>query len=317
MLGALGFQLFVAAAGADLSTASSASARPSACLPSAEGKADAASISSRLTPWDRILIRPRSALCLKLSRAQVQLLTRPQQALELARELELAWPGLPEPLVLQARARTRLRAYPEAWALWQAASERGYDFRSAHALHDYAVVAAMTGHEDIARDSYRRLLPLLALWPDPTDRERIYIEGAAAALRQAPARFDEAEGYLSVARARATSTGLRAYFLGMQALINHRRGMPALHQVRVDAAEVWHFAALIRSDAPPAYWPSVPAHEACGAASLLIERYSQAEALELWERHVQGLAETGADPAWQELARERLSQLRASEGHRP
>jgi tetratricopeptide (TPR) repeat protein len=318
MFGALGLQLLLAAASGDLSTLLNASARPTPCLPSAERAPDAPPGNSpHLTAWDRIRERSDSELCLKLARAQVQLLTQPLLALESARALALAWPALAEPLVLQARARTRLKAYPEAWALWQAARERHYDFRSAHALHDYAVAAAMNGQTEVALDSYRRLLTLLALWPDPLDRASIAIEAAAAALRQGPAGLDEAAGYLSGARARATSTGLRAYFVGMEALVNQRRNRAALQQPRLDAPEIWHFAALVRADGTAAYWPRIPLHEACGAAALLIEKYSQTEALELWQMHVQGLEQTGADPGWQKRAREHLNRLHASGAHTP
>jgi hypothetical protein len=249
-----------------------------------------------------------------LSRVQVQLLTQPRLALAAAGELARKWPARPEPLVLQARAQTRLKAFPEAWQLWQSAAQGGYDFRSAHALHDYAVAAAMNGQAELALGSYRRLLTLLSIWHDPSDQQRIYIEAAAAALRQGPSGLDEASGYLSAARTRAVSTGLRAYVASMQALVSELRGQSTSSAERIDAAEIWHFLGLIRSERRPAYWPVLPPHEASGAASLSIEKYSLAEAVELWEAYVQGLKQTGADPKQQELARARARRLAGAGG---
>jgi hypothetical protein len=252
-----------------------------------------------------------------LSRVQVQLLTQPRQALGAAAELARKWSGRPEPLVLQARAQTRLKAFPEAWQLWQAAARGGYDFRSAHALHDYAVAAAMNGQTELALASYRRVLTLLSLWHDPSEQQRIYIEAAAAALRHGPSGLDEASGYLSAARARAVSTGLRAYVASMQALVSELRGHSVSSAERLDAAEVWHFLGLIRSERPPAYWPVIPGHEASGAASLSIEKYSLAEAAELWESYVRGLEQAGVEPSQQKRAQARTRRLEASGASNP
>jgi hypothetical protein len=219
--------------------------------------------------------------------------------------------------VLQARAHTRLEAYPDAWAAWLGARERGYDFSSAHALRDYAIAGAMIGQNELALTSYRRLITLLGFWPDPLDQQRLYLEAGAAALRQGPAGLDEAAGYLAWARPGATTTGLRSLVAGMEALVSHRRGQPPPRVERASAAEVWYLVQQVRKERLPSYWPVVPRHEIFGAASLLVEPYSSSEAADLWELHVQGLERAGADPRWTKLARDRLTRLSARGGQAP
>lgn len=319
MLGAFaGFLLLAATHGGDLSAASGASARPEPCLPRPAGpERNAAVQAGAIGPWDRIRRRETVDFCSRLARAQIQLLARPQAALATARDLGKAWPGRPEPWVLAARAHTRLKTYDQAWLAWQAARERGYDFRSHHALRDYAIGALMNGEAESALEAYRRLVTLSSLWPAPMDRQRLYLEAAAAALRRGPDALDEAAGYLTAVRAQATSTGLRAYVAGMDAWVAHRRGQPAAELPRVDSAEIWHFVSQVRGERAPSHWPSLSPHEAYAAASLLIERYSSSEALELWELYLEGLQQAPLDPASMGLARERLNRLHAEERRAP
>jgi hypothetical protein len=103
----------------------------------------------------------------------------------------------------------------------------------------------------------------------------------------------------------------------MQALVSELRGQSISNAERIDAAEIWHFLGLIRSERPPAHWPVLPRHESSGAASLLIEKFSLAEAAELWEAYVQGLKQTGADPKQQEIARERARRLERAGASEP
>jgi hypothetical protein len=310
---ALGFLLLAAAHDGALTAPNAASARPTPCLPQ---PSDAGNDESRRPPsspgaWDSVRQGALADFCRELARAQVQLLTRPDLVVVSARSLARAWPGRPEPWVLEARAHTRLNAYGEAWPAWQAARERGHDFRSPHVLRDYAIAAAMGGHRDIALESYRRLVTLVSLWPEPRDRHRVYLEAAGAALRRDAARTDEAAGYLASIRAETTSTGLRAYVAGMDALIAHLRGKPAAGGERIEAAEIWYFVSLARGEPRPKHWPVVPRHEAQGAASLLVEKLSSSEALELWELYAKGLEQAAADPPSLARARERLIRLRA------
>lgn len=310
---ALGVLLLAAAHDGALTAAQAASSRPALCL---RQQPDAANDESRQPPsspgpWDAVRQGALADFCGELARAQVRLLARPDLVLVAARSLARAWPGRPEPRVLEARAHTRLNAYAQAWAAWQAARERGHDFRSPHVLREYAITAAMSGQRDIALDSYRRLIALASLWPEPRDRHRVFLEAAGAALRHGAAGTDEAAGYLTRVRPETTSTGLRAYAAGMDALIAHRRGQPVSAVERVDAAEIWYFVSQARDEQRPKHWPVVPRHEAQGAASLLVEKLSSSEASELWELYVQGLEQAPSDPTAMARARERLSRLRA------
>ena len=313
MLGAaLGFLLLAAAHDGALTAAHAASSRPGPCVAS---QPDASNDETRRSPsspgpWDSVRQGALADFCRELARAQVQLLARPDVALVSARSLARAWPGRPEPWVVEARAHTRLNAYAQAWPAWQAARERGHDLRSPRVLREYAIAAAMSGQTDIALESYRRLVTLVSLWPEPRERQRVYLEAAGAALRRGAAGTDEAAGYLASVRSETTSTGLRAYVAGMDALIAHRRGQPTSSVDRVDAGEIWHFVARARHEQRPKHWPVVPRHEAHGAASLLVEKLSALEATELWELYVQGLEQAAMDPASMTRARERLSRLR-------
>ena len=229
--------------------------------------------------------------------------------------------------MLEARALLALGDAQQSFAAWQAARglageaarEAGADSvsahgLSAHALRDYAVAAALSGHSDAAADAYRRLVSLLAAWPDPRHVQRLYLEAASASLRRVPPGFDEAIGYLSAAEGHGTSTGLRAYAAGLHALLRARRGTPGSLPSWLDAPEVWHLVELARSERQPSYWPRVPRHEVYAVASLLVERYSSSEALELWELYLLGL--DGADPDLQSFALARKARL-AREGGTP
>jgi tetratricopeptide (TPR) repeat protein len=307
--------LVSAALSADLSAAAQLGARPSVCVYPSPTSGE--SRTSRLDAWEQIREQWRERLCQRLSRLQVELNQAPEQALVLARQLARELPARPEPWALQAQAQVRLGKYAEAWPLWAAAHDRGYDFRSAHALRHYAIAAVMTGHGEIALATYRRLIPWLQAWPDPFDQQCIYVEAANAALGQGPAGLDEAAGYLAAARAGATSSGLRAYVAGMSALLAERRGAAPSADGRLDAAEIWHFISQVRSlvqvraESPPPRWPVLPRHEVFGAAALLVDAYSSVVAQDLWQEHAAGVRESPADAPWRARTEQRLKRWTA------
>jgi hypothetical protein len=222
--------------------------------------------------------------------------------------------------VLEARALLALGDAKRSFVAWQAARElargngleSGPDALSAHALRDYAVAAALSGHSEVAADTYRRLVSLLDAWPDPRHAQRLYLEAASASLRRVPPAFDEAVGYLAAAESGARSTGLRAYAAGLHALLRARRGAPANEPSWLDAPEVWHLVELARAEQRPSHWPRVPRHEAFALASLLVEPYSTTEAAELWDLYVQGL--DGSDPGLQSFALGRRARLARAGG---
>jgi tetratricopeptide (TPR) repeat protein len=252
--------------------------------------------------WDQIREQGRQQLCWRLARAQLELGAQPELSLRLGQQLARELPARPEPWLLQARAQARLGAFPAAWPLWEEAQKRGEDLRAAHVLHDYAVTAAMTGRSELALASYHKLLPLLQAWPDPIDQQAIYLEAAAAAQARGPEGLDEAAGHLAGARARATSTGLRAVVAGMGALLAARRGAAPESEPRLVAPEVWRFVEAVQSERWPRRWPALPPHEVFGAAALLVEPYSDVVSAQLWQRHAEGLQRAAAPEAWRALA---------------
>jgi hypothetical protein len=313
MGGAAGLLLLMAAEASDLTLPFGESSRPRVCAPLSP---DAADPSSAATAWDRARRGPLDGLCLGLARAQVRLAREPALALAAARELGRGWPQRAEPRVLEARALLSLGDSAGSWKSWEAARQLGNDAAeprdlSAYALRDFALAAVATGHATSAVAAYRRLISLLEAWPDPRHVQRSYLEAAAASLRAAPPQLDEALGYLAAAQSGATSTGLRAFAEGLQALALGMRGDARAQSSRLDAAEVWHFVGLARGDSRPSYWPALPRHELYALASLLVQEYSQVEAAELWELFAKGLAQAAPDPALARYAAERQRRLRA------
>jgi hypothetical protein len=312
MLGTTTVFLVASALSADLTTAAKLGNRSSLCAPrSSQPRSVQPGEATTPGAWDQVREQGRLRLCRRLARAQLALGAQPELALELARELARELPDRAEPRVIEAQAQTRRRAFAEAWLSWQAARPRGDEPLAAHALRDYAICAAMTGHAEAALASYRRLLALLEAWPDPIDQQAIHLEAAVAALQRGPEGLEEATGQLAAARARATSTGLRAVAAGLTALLAARRGGATHVEGGLDAPEVWHFVESVQRERWPARWPVLPPHELFGAAALLVEPYSDTRSAELWQRHAAGLEQAGAPERWRALAAEHLRSSRA------
>lgn len=324
MAGAMaGWLLLLAAEASDLTLPHGEASRPRLCAPTAPATSVAAPLGAQgPSAWDRVRLQPVGALCVALARAQIRLPRDPGAALAAARKLASDWPDRPEPRVLEARALLAAGDAAQSHQVWQTVRqlaaatglELGPGLLSAHALRDYAVAAALSGHAAVAADTYRRLVSLLEAWPDPRQVQRLYLEAASAALRREPPAFDEAMGYLAAAEGQARSTGLRAYAAGSTALAKARRGAAGNAPSWLDAPEVWHLVALARAEKRPSYWPQVPRHEPYALASLLVEPYSTTEAAELWGLYLAGLR--GADAALQSYALARKARLeRAGGGH--
>ena len=64
-------------------------------------------------------------------------------------------------------------------------------------LHDYAISAALTGHDQLALDLYRRLVPVVA-WLPGLRRQQLALEAAAASLRVDPPAARETLSYLAL-----------------------------------------------------------------------------------------------------------------------
>jgi hypothetical protein len=302
---ATGLALWMASAGVDLSTLFRASERPEVCRDSSAGGPASERAES---PWLDVRSGSLRQLCHQLARAQIELSSRPQAALSIAVELATAWPARPEPLVVQARALLRLQRSVEAWALWQRALQAGYRLRAPGSLRDHALTAVLTGHRQIALADYRQLATLVALWPSATERRRLYLEAAGAALASGPDHLGEAATYLGEARRGAASVRLHAFVAGMTALVHFHRGEPSSSLSQVDSAEAWLFVEKTRSARHPEHWPLVGV-EALAAASLLIEPFSAAEALDLWQPYLERLERDAVGSPWLAQARARAARL--------
>ena len=314
--------LLLAAEASDLTLPHGEASRPLLCAPSAATARGEPTAGARgASPWDRVRQQPVEALCTALARIQIRLQGDSVAALEAAQKLVREWPGRAEPKVLEARALLARGEAAQSFAAWQVARqlardsgrEPGAEAWSAHAQRDYAVAAALSGHADVAAETYRRLVSLLDAWPDPRHVQRLYLEAASASLRRSPPAYDEALGYLSAAESRARSTGLRTYAAGLHALLRARRGVAPSDPSWLDAPEIWHLVELARAERLPSYWPRVPRHEVYGLASLLVERFSATEAAELWDSYVQGIDTADAELASFARARQvRLSRAGAA-----
>lgn len=308
---AAGLVWLLAAEVGDLSLPYGESSRPRICEVAGVEVADASGAGGA---WERVRREPYAALCLGLARGQIRLEREPGAVLDEARALGRRWPGRPEPKLLEARALIRTGDAAASWVAWQAARELagvpdtaalGPDLVSAFALRDLALAAVGTGQTEVAIGTYRRLVSLLDAWPDPRHVQRLYLEAAAASLRAAPPRFDEALGYIASALARARSTGLAAYAAGLEAWALARRGTGAAPPRRLTEPEIWHLVAQVRAPRAPSYWPALPRHEAMAVASLLVEPLSAVEAASLWDEYVRGLEAASSDPGTLQFARER------------
>src|SRR4051794_33926619 len=127
MLGTMTVFLVATALSADLSTAAKLGNRSSLCAPrrgqagsglspsaqSGSGPSASALSGEPAAPdaWDQVRERGRLQLCRRLARAQLALGTRPELALQLARELAQELPERAEPRVIEAQAQTRRRAF--------------------------------------------------------------------------------------------------------------------------------------------------------------------------------------------------------------
>lgn len=306
--GALILWLGASSAAADVSAALASSSRPALCAPAVSSPSSEVDRAS----WNAVREGELSELCLELARATVRLTSEPRAVLARARELTRRWPARSEPWLLLARTHVRLGEYAEALRHFREARERGADLHAAHVLRDYAVAAAMAGQREAALVSYRALIPLASLWPEPLLEQRLYLEAAAAAMAAGAAATAEANALLAAVRPRVTSSGLRTVTAGLEALLAHRTGQARLELERTRAAEVWYFVRQVQGATFPGYWPVIPRHELEGAASLLVERYSKTEAAELWALHVAGLERSGADATLLDNARKRLRFLRGA-----
>jgi hypothetical protein len=246
--------------------------------------------------WQRAGQRRLARLCERLSSIQITLSSAPAEALAGAQALAAEWPDRVEPKQLVARALTRLGRHAEAWTLWAsttAASETS--LTGTRALHDYALSAAMTGHDAQALSAYRAVVTRSASSADRAYRERVLIEASAAALRVDQTDTEEALGYLAAAADDRTTPLLATCAAGLARLANVLRPGALVDVPKIEASAAWAFLREIDTPSPArSSWPSLPAHELEALAALLIAPHDAERAAQLWQRYIAGLEGRGA-----------------------
>jgi hypothetical protein len=299
---------------ADLTSEAASSGRPRAC-PALEAQPGASGRPAQAL-WQKTSQQHLARFCQRLSSTQITLGTAPADALVAAQALASEWPERSEPRQLVARALTRLGRHSEAWPLW-ASTMATAEPTGALALHDYALAAAMTGHDEQALSAYRTLVTRTASSVDRALRERILIEASAAALRVDRAGTEEALGYLAAAADDRSTPLLATAAAGLARLTNVLRPGALIDPPPIEPTAAWQLLREVETPTPGrTSWPSLPPHELRGLAALVILPSSADEATTLWRAYIAGLEARGAagQPA---LARARAELARMNAGTEP
>jgi tetratricopeptide (TPR) repeat protein len=297
--------------GGELIAFAAASPRPAECAGSVKSTA---LVGSERTLWDRAR-RPRlSAYCDALARGYSTLARTPADALAAAQRADKALPGRAAARVLQARAEVALGRHAAAWSHFAEArkiSRRSIE--SPGALHDYAIAALKTDHRDEAVRAYRALAPRAGLLGDGLERQRVYLEAAAAVMTLGEAGLNEAIGYLSEARRKGSRPGFGDYILAGLALALDRSGRgEEARGVAAEAGGASHLALVTAepsaaSALAPRMTPVLPAGEVHALVAILAERDEPELARERWQAFLDG---GGTKGVWADHARRRLEALR-------
>jgi len=279
---------------ADLTSEAASSGRPRAC-PALEAQQSASGRPAQAL-WQRARRERLARLCHRLSSIQITLGTAPADALSAAQALAAEWPDRSEPRQLVARALTRLGRHGEAWPLWASTTSAAEpSVAGTLALHDYALAAAMTGHDVQALSAYRTLVTRSASSVDRAYRERILIEASAAALRVDRAGTEEALGYLAAAADDHSTPLLASAAAGLARLTDVLRPGALVDPPAIEAAAAWQLLREVETPTPGrTSWPSLPRHELQGLAALVILPRSSDEATTLWRAYIAGLEARGA-----------------------
>ena len=293
----LSAQLAVAFGRADLVAAAAASPRPAVCLAGAEGPR-----TMPTTVWDRVVAPGLDRYCHALARGYALLHWEPAGALAAADAAGRALSGRAAPQALRGRALLRLGRVDEAWRAFERALT--LDQRSVEApaaLHDFATVAARTGHHRDALWAYRALVPRVALLQDPVRRQRAYVEAAVRVMVAGPEALDEAIGYLTEARRQLCPPGYQPFVLGALALALDRQGRhDQARGIAAEASGPWGLMRLTasaeeptqgaqapsRREAMPASLPLLPDGELLAMIAVLADREERELAAEHWRAYL-------------------------------
>jgi tetratricopeptide (TPR) repeat protein len=211
-----GLVLLALTSGAELSAAAASSPRPAVCRPSGVGPES--------TIWSRARPVSVARFCAALARGFVELGTRPDAALELARKAQALDATQPAARLLEGRALFRLGRSEEAWKLLKPYLEAGAPpLDDAESLFDVSRAALSTGALEQAERGYRMVVARGRLLGSEDERRIATIEAASLTLARGPAGIDVALSYLAEARA-VPLAGERDLVLALTALALHRAG---------------------------------------------------------------------------------------------
>ncbi len=291
----------------DLSAAAAASPRPAECAAPAATDASA-------SMWESARRPGLGQYCRLLARGYARLSRSPAQALIAAERADKLLPGRAPPKVLAARALVASGQAGVAFERFEKAlglSPRSV--REPAALHDYAVAAALSGHEKQAVEAYRRLVPRAGLMASDAERQRVYVEAALNVMRTGPEALGEAIGYLTEARRRGAPPGLSDIVLGALALALDRQGR--VDEARGVAAEAGSHEGLAewlkksRKKLTSARPVGVDA-ELSAIVAMLAGRDSPEDARQAWTDYL--ATPEGKNGPWAEHAKKKLSASSAS-----
>ena len=211
---------------------------------------------------------------------------------------------------LAGRALYRLGRHGEAWHRLESA--RRLDPASVEqpwALRDRAAVAIHTGHLDVARQIFRKLLPRVGLLGDPVEAVRVRVEAAVIAMLGGAAGSEEAIAYLTSARETVSAPELDEIVVAALVLALDRAGQSErAERLLAETSGPWRLDALIDPREPEARsvrLPLMPRGEVHAMIAVLAEPVDRELARLHWDEF---LAERG-DGAFADHARARLERL--------
>src|SRR5690606_34833908 len=204
--------------------------------------------------------------------------------------------------------------HADAWKHFgQALAISRRSIESPGALHDYAIAAQKTGHRDESVRAFRALAPRAGLLGDGLERQRVYVEAAAAVMTLGPAGLNEAIGYLSEARRKGNRPGFADFVLAGLSLALDRSGRgDEARGVAAEAGGAAHLALASAGGAEktmlPNALPVLPPGEIHALVAILAERDEPELAREQWQAYLDA---GGAKSVWAEHAQKKLAALRA------
>jgi len=285
-----------------LATAANATGRPRECSGTAKG----ARRADRITIWDAAREPQLKRYCDLIARAQARLEHAPVAARDAAAVADKILPNHAAPWVVIGRADVVLRRWEDALAAFERA--RKVDPRSVEepaALHDLAIAQRQSGKLPAAIETYRVLVPRLALVPGVRDRTSILLEAAALVATLGNDGLREAISLLTEARSQPASP-LDADVLAMLALTLDRTGATeqASEVTRMLPARGLQLAVPESESGSFAYLTD-PA-DALAMYALSVERQDPKKSAEWWEKFVSRTK----DDRWRDHARRHLEALK-------